>query len=165
MSNSIFDWDDEEEKKEAPARPQTSPPPDFSRPSVEETRDPAQWRDRWQQPVDPYGEPPQQTESQWTQEPVEHLPYEPENADENIRRGGLAWSAGIVFFSSIVFMLLVGWVVDWLFQSSPWGIVGGIVLGSVLGFVQFFRLSSQIFNPAKTEGSMKPLIGRDDEER
>jgi F0F1-type ATP synthase assembly protein I len=29
--------------------------------------------------------------------------------------------------------------------SSPWGIVAGIVLGSLIGFVQFFRITSQIF--------------------
>jgi len=70
---------------------------------------------------------------------------EPESFAETARRSGLAWSAGIVFFASIVFMLILGWGADLLFGSSPWGIVAGIVLGSLIGFIQFFRLTSQIF--------------------
>ena len=62
-----------------------------------------------------------------------------------VRNTGLAWSAGIAFFGAVVFMLILGWGADVLLGTSPWGIVGGIVLGSVIGFVQFFRISSQIF--------------------
>ena len=69
----------------------------------------------------------------------------PESLAETSRRSGLAWSAGIAFFASVVFMLILGWGADLLLGSSPWGMVGGIVLGSVIGFVQFFRLTSQIF--------------------
>ncbi len=70
---------------------------------------------------------------------------EPESFAESARKSGLAWSAGIVFFASIVFMLILGWGADLLFGSSPWGIVIGIVLGSLIGFIQFFRLTSKIF--------------------
>ena len=70
---------------------------------------------------------------------------EPESITETIRRSGLAWSAGIAFFAAVVFMLILGWGADLLLGTSPWGIVGGIVLGSVIGFVQFFRITSQIF--------------------
>ena len=62
-------------------------------------------------------------------------------------------------------MLFIGWVVDWLFQSSPWGIVGGIVVGSILGFVQFFRISSQIFDSKKSEAAIRPLMPRDDDDQ
>jgi F0F1-type ATP synthase assembly protein I len=70
---------------------------------------------------------------------------EPESAAETMRRSGLAYSAGIAFFAAVVFMMILGWGADLLLGSSPWGIVGGIVLGSVIGFIQFFRLTSQIF--------------------
>ncbi len=70
---------------------------------------------------------------------------EPEMMAETIRRSGLAYSAGIALFAAVVFMMILGWGADLLFGSSPWGIVGGIVVGSVIGFVQFFRLTSQIF--------------------
>ena len=70
---------------------------------------------------------------------------EPESIAETVRRSGLAYSAGIAFFAAVVFMMILGWGADLLLGSSPWGIVGGIVLGSIIGFVQFFRITSQIF--------------------
>ena len=70
---------------------------------------------------------------------------EPQSLSENVRQSGLAYSAGIALFASVVFMLLIGWGADLLFGSSPWGIVSGIVLGALIGFFQFFRLTSQIF--------------------
>ena len=72
-------------------------------------------------------------------------PSEPETMAETVRRSGLAYSAGIAFFAAVVFMLVLGWGADVLLGSSPWGIVGGIILGSIIGFVQFFRITSQIF--------------------
>ena len=69
----------------------------------------------------------------------------PESFAETTRKSGLAWTAGIIFVASVGFMLVIGWGADLLLGSSPWGVVGGIVLGSVIGFVQFFRLASQIF--------------------
>jgi len=42
-------------------------------------------------------------------------------------------------------MLILGWGADLLLGTKPFGIVVGIVLGSVIGFIQFFRLTSQIF--------------------
>ena len=70
---------------------------------------------------------------------------EPQSADETMRQSGLAYSAGIAFFAAVVFMLILGWGADVLLGSSPWGIVGGIVIGSIIGFIQFFRITSQIF--------------------
>jgi hypothetical protein len=70
---------------------------------------------------------------------------EPESIAETARKSGLAWSMGVVFFSAVAFMLVLGWGADLLFGSSPWGVVLGVVLGAVIGFVQLFRLSSQIF--------------------
>ena len=70
---------------------------------------------------------------------------EPQSLSETVRQSGLAYSAGIALFASVVFMLLIGWGADLLLGSSPWGIVSGIVLGALIGFVQFFRLTSQIF--------------------
>jgi F0F1-type ATP synthase assembly protein I len=71
--------------------------------------------------------------------------YKSESPDETVRQSGLAYSAAIVFFASVVFMLVFGWFADQLLGSSPWGIVGGIILGGIIGFIQFFRITSQIF--------------------
>ena len=70
--------------------------------------------------------------------------YQSETADETIRKSGLAYSAAIILFASIVFTLVLGWFADLLFGTSPWGKVGGIILGAIIGFIQFFRTTSQI---------------------
>ena len=64
---------------------------------------------------------------------------------ESIRQSGLAYSAAIVLFGSVIFMMILGWFADLLLGTSPWGIVGGIILGGIVGFIQFFRITSQIF--------------------
>ena len=89
--------------------------------------------------------------------------YAVASAEENVRRSGLAWSAGIVFFSATAFMMFLGWGADLLLGSSPWGLVGGILLGSTIGFVQFARLTSQIYRPGNDKNAIKPLLPRDDD--
>ncbi len=150
MSNSIFDWEDEDERQVS------EPPVEIVDPEPLDAWETRQWDGTWKEEA---------VEKQEAYESTEFVYYKPETADETARRGSLAWSAGIVFFSSVAFMLLFGWVVDYLLQVSPWGIVGGIILGSIIGFIQFFRISSQIFNPSKAESSMRPLMPRDDEEK
>jgi F0F1-type ATP synthase assembly protein I len=68
-----------------------------------------------------------------------------ESAAETIRRSGMAWSIGVAFVCSVGFLLILGWGADLLFGSSPWGVVAGIIIGSLIGFYQLFRFSSQIF--------------------
>ena len=64
---------------------------------------------------------------------------------ETVRSSGLAWSAAIALFAAVIVMLIIGWGADLLFGSSPWGIVIGIVLGALIGFIQFFRITAEIF--------------------
>jgi F0F1-type ATP synthase assembly protein I len=90
------------------------------------------------------------------------LDYHPPTAEETAKGSGMAFSAGIVFFSSVVFMLFLGWIADLLIGSSPWGLVGGIVLGSIIGLVQFVRITSRIFNSKKAEAAINPLSPPDD---
>jgi F0F1-type ATP synthase assembly protein I len=90
--------------------------------------------------------------------------YTPEPLEESVRQSGLAWSAGIAFFGSVAFTLFLGWIADQLLGSSPWGIVGGIVLGSLIGFVQFFRITSQIFPSKKSDNEIRPLLSRKDDD-
>ncbi len=83
--------------------------------------------------------------------------YTPPTADESVRMSGLAWSAGIMLFGSIVFMLILGWFADLLFGSTPYGIVIGMVLGAIIGFVQIFRINAEIIRTPKTQSSMNIL--------
>jgi F0F1-type ATP synthase assembly protein I len=97
-----------------------------------------------------------------TDDVVFQLPYEEPTVEETVRRSGIAYSLGIAFFVSVTFCMLLGWLADWLLGSRPWGLVGGIVLGSVLGFVQFFRMSSQMYK--KDNGhELKPLFHHEDD--
>jgi F0F1-type ATP synthase assembly protein I len=97
-------------------------------------------------------------------DPFVPLPYSPSSESETIQRSSLAWSAGIAFFGSVAFTLFLGWIADVLLGISPWGIVAGIVLGSIIGFLQFFRITSRIF-PSKNDGpEVTPLMSRRDDE-
>jgi F0F1-type ATP synthase assembly protein I len=116
-----------------------------------------------------YDQPQQDSWGQYSQNPYDQpaqpgvwSEYRNESPEETARKGGLAWSAGIVFFSSVAFMLFLGWIFDYLFASSPWGLIAGIVLGSVVGFVQFFRISSRIFDPKKASVAERPLMPPDE---
>lgn len=61
------------------------------------------------------------------------------------RARGLAFSAGIAVVGSVTFLMLLGWFADLLMGTKPWGVVGGIIIGGILGFVQLFRIAAQIF--------------------
>lgn len=84
--------------------------------------------------------------------------FHAEARDETVRRSGLAWSAGIVFFSSVAFMLFLGWLADLLLGTSPYGMVGGIIFGSVIGFIQFFRITSRIFSSKAPGPEIRSLM-------
>jgi F0F1-type ATP synthase assembly protein I len=67
-----------------------------------------------------------------------------DSTGEEARKSGLAYSAALALFASVVVLLGVGYVVDLYLNSSPWGMVIGIILGSVVGLYQFVRITNQI---------------------
>ena len=71
--------------------------------------------------------------------------FEPEAEGETVRKSGLAYAAAFTLFSTVAVLLGAGYLLDGWLDSSPWGIVGGIVLGSVVGFYQFVRITSRIY--------------------
>ncbi|MBX3243250.1 MAG: AtpZ/AtpI family protein [Acidobacteria bacterium] len=95
--------------------------------------------------------PPEQPEETPKQQEifVTKADYAPPTTEESVRMTGLAFSAGIVLAAPIVFMMIFGWFADLLIGSSPYGLVGGVVLGSIIGFVQIFRLNTQILGTPK----------------
>jgi F0F1-type ATP synthase assembly protein I len=130
-----------------------------------------QWQDEPAPAVDPFSADPfsaKVTDEVWTPMPPPADAYEPqyyvpESTEENVRRSGLAWSAGIAFFGSVAFMLFLGWIADVLLGTGPWGMVGGIVFGSVIGFIQFFRISSQIYGKSDKKSDFSPFLTRTDD--
>ena len=68
----------------------------------------------------------------------------PESQAEANRKSGLAYGAVTALIGAILLFLAVGWMVDRVAGTSPWGIVVGIILGAVIGFYQFIRISSKI---------------------
>lgn len=135
---------------EIPDMPQQAwpPPPQASLPIEDPQLPPRAW------PPDQFGE-----EARFVPET-----YIPESTDETARRSGLAYSAGIVFFVSVAFLMLLGWIADLLLGTSPFGLVAGIVIGSMIGFIQFFYISKQIYEPSNKKSDIKPFLsGHDDE--
>ena len=67
-----------------------------------------------------------------------------EDQEEN-RKASFAYAAGISLFGVVVAFCAFGWMVDKWFGIAPWGLIGGIVLGSALGLFEFVRLSSKTY--------------------
>lgn len=67
-----------------------------------------------------------------------------ENQEET-RKAGFAYAAGIALFASVVSFCAGGWLVDKWFNTAPWGLIIGIVLGSAAGLFEFIRLSSKTY--------------------
>lgn len=71
--------------------------------------------------------------------------FKPETEGETVRKSGLAYAAAFSLFSTVAVLLGAGYLLDRWAGTSPWGIVGGIVLGSIIGLYQFVRITSQIY--------------------
>ena len=68
-----------------------------------------------------------------------------ENDEQEVtRKTGLVYAAAFAIVGAVVVCLFIGWVLDRWFGTSPWFVVGGIVLGAVVGFYEFIRIISRI---------------------
>jgi ATP synthase protein I len=67
-----------------------------------------------------------------------------DDQQETNRKSGLAYAAAFSLFSAVVAGLLAGWLMDRWLETRPWLLVAGIVLGAVVGFYQFIRVSSKL---------------------
>lgn len=64
--------------------------------------------------------------------------------DEN-RKTGFAYAAGITLFASVAAFCALGWFLDKWLGTQPWLLIGGIVLGSAAGLFEFVRISSKTY--------------------
>lgn len=67
-----------------------------------------------------------------------------DDQDEN-RKSGFAYAAGIALFASVVTFCAVGYFLDRWLGTQPWFLVGGIVLGSAAGLFEFIRISAKTY--------------------
>ena len=66
-----------------------------------------------------------------------------EKENEN-RRSGIAYAAALSLFFTVATLLGLGWLLDRWLGTSPWLMVAGIVVGSILGIYEFIRLTSKL---------------------
>ena len=66
------------------------------------------------------------------------------NQDEK-RKAGFAYAAGLTLFASVVSFCALGWFLDRWLGTDPWLLIAGIVLGSAVGLFEFIRLSSKTY--------------------
>ena len=59
------------------------------------------------------------------------------------RQSSTAYAAGLAIFFSVATFLGLGWLLDNYFETGPWLLITGILLGSVGGFYQFIRIMSR----------------------
>jgi len=60
------------------------------------------------------------------------------------RKSAIVYGAITSLVVSIVSFLLVGWALDRWLKTGPWILVGGIILGTIVGFIQFIRGMSRV---------------------
>ena len=60
------------------------------------------------------------------------------------RRSGIAYAAAFTLFLTVATLLGLGLLLDRWLGTTPWLLVAGIVLGSVVGLYQFIRMTSRI---------------------
>jgi len=64
---------------------------------------------------------------------------------DETRKAGFAYAAGLALFASVATFCAVGWFVDKWLRTDPWGLIIGIVLGSAAGLYEFVRISSKTY--------------------
>ena len=63
---------------------------------------------------------------------------------EVTRKAGIAYAAAFNLFASVIALCGVGWALDRWLGTGPWLLVSGVVLGAIVGFYQFIRLTSKL---------------------
>lgn len=72
------------------------------------------------------------------------MPKDDESTNAVVRKSGLVYGAIFSLVAAVIVMLGIGWVLDRWLGTTPWFLVAGIVLGSVVGFFQFIRIISRL---------------------
>lgn len=63
--------------------------------------------------------------------------------DESMRKSSVMYGAVLSLTFSIVACIIIGLVLDKWLNKSPIFVVVGVILGTIVGFVQFIRIVSK----------------------
>jgi F0F1-type ATP synthase assembly protein I len=66
-----------------------------------------------------------------------------EDASTTRDKGNMAIGAIYALMGSIVAFVIAGYLLDRFLETSPWFIVSGVLLGTIIGFYQFIRISGK----------------------
>lgn len=68
------------------------------------------------------------------------------NTDERdvTRKSGVVYAAVFSLIMAVVTLLLIGLALDKWLKTTPWLLVAGTVLGTIVGFYQFIRVMSRL---------------------
>ena len=69
----------------------------------------------------------------------------PNSDQEENRKTGFAYAAGITLFASVAAFCGLGYLLDRWLGTEPWLLIAGIVIGSAAGLFEFVRLSSKTY--------------------
>lgn len=58
---------------------------------------------------------------------------------------------GVQLAAAVCVCAGVGWWIDETFSTQPWVLLGGVVVGSIVGLVQFFRVVAQLGKRAQRD--------------
>ena len=67
-----------------------------------------------------------------------------EEEQSDNQKSGIAYAAAFTLFLTVATLLGFGLLLDRWLGTTPWLLVAGIVLGSVVGLYQFVRMTSRI---------------------
>ena len=65
---------------------------------------------------------------------------------EDAGKMGKAMGAGTALMGSLVGGVVLGWIVDryLIHSATPWGLIVGFAVGTILGFTNLIRLSNEL---------------------
>ena len=67
-----------------------------------------------------------------------------EQLQKNVRRSGPAMMSGYTLIGSILLLGGLGYLIDHWQSTSPWFLLGGLILGLIVGF---YELAKTVFKP------------------
>ncbi len=77
---------------------------------------------------------------------TEHKAAPDRSTDTRSARGGIAqaWRLSSEFLAGVLVGFALGWGFDWMFGTSPWGLIGFVLLGFCAAVLNVLRAAGQL---------------------